>query len=106
MKILELQTNNIASLEGFNRISFTEASLGDCKIFSITGPTGSGKSTLLDAICLALYGKAPRYDRELTLDQRAEEGDGKSELRSNDPRNIMTREQKIASVRFTLKAAI
>ncbi len=94
MKILELQTNNIASLEGFNRISFTEAPLGDCKIFSITGPTGSGKSTLLDAICLALYGKAPRYDRELTLDQRAEEGDGKSELRSNDPRNIMTRGAK------------
>lgn len=94
MKILKLTTFNIASLEGENIIDFTIAPLNDCRIFSIVGPTGSGKSTILDAICLSLYGKAPRYNVTMTNSQKKEEGDGKSVLRSNDPRNIMTRGTK------------
>ncbi len=94
MKILRLSTYNIASLEGKNHIDFTTGPLASCKIFSIVGPTGSGKSTLLDAICLALYGKAPRYNASLSAIQKDEEGDGKSVLRSNDVRNIMTRGSK------------
>jgi|GEM_PF-3570449 len=38
--------------------------LGEAGIFSITGPTGAGKSTILDAITLALFGKAARYEKE------------------------------------------
>ena len=94
MKIIQLSTYNIASLEGKNHIDFTIGPLASCKIFSIVGPTGSGKSTLLDAICLALYGKAPRYNASLSAIQKDEEGDGKSVLRSNDVRNIMTRGSK------------
>ena len=61
MKILKLETMNLASLEGLNVINFEEGVLRDSQIFSIVGPTGSGKSTILDAICLPLYGRAPRY---------------------------------------------
>ena len=43
---------------------------------------------------LALYGKAPRYNASLSAIQKDEEGDGKSVLRSNDVRNIMTRGSK------------
>ena len=66
MKILQLEILNLASLDrqGGEVINFEEGALGDSNIFSIIGPTGSGKSTLLDAICLALYGRAPRYPRK------------------------------------------
>lgn len=66
MKILQLEILNLASLDrqGGEVINFEEGALGDSTIFSIIGPTGSGKSTLLDAICLALYGRAPRYPRK------------------------------------------
>ena len=52
MKILRLETYNLASLEGKNTIDFESGILGESNIFCIVGPTGSGKSTILDAICL------------------------------------------------------
>ena len=61
MKILAIRINNLASLEGITEIDFTTEPLASTGIFAITGPTGAGKSTLLDALCLALYGKTPRY---------------------------------------------
>ncbi len=66
MKILRLEILNLASLDkqGGEIIDFVTGALGDSTIFSIVGPTGSGKSTLLDAICLALYNRAPRYPRK------------------------------------------
>lgn len=61
MKILSIKIKNLASIgEAF--IDFTAEPLASTGIFAITGSTGAGKSTLLDAICLALYGKTPRYD--------------------------------------------
>ena len=61
MKILSVRIKNLASIgEAF--IDFTVEPLASAGVFAITGATGSGKSTLLDAICLALYGKTPRYD--------------------------------------------
>lgn len=65
MRFIRLELLNLASLDrvGGERIDFEEGVLGKSNIFSIVGPTGSGKSTLLDAICLALYGRAPRYPR-------------------------------------------
>jgi DNA repair protein SbcC/Rad50 len=66
MKFLQLEILNLASLDkqGGEVINFEEGALGESTIFSIVGPTGSGKSTLLDAICLALYNRAPRYPME------------------------------------------
>ena len=66
MKFLQLEILNLASLDkqGGEVINFEEGALGESTIFSIVGPTGSGKSTLLDAICLALYNRAPRYPQE------------------------------------------
>ena len=61
MKILAIRINNLASLEGDTVIDFTEEPLKSAGIFAITGHTGAGKSTILDALCLALYGKTPRY---------------------------------------------
>ena len=61
MKINAIRIKNLASLEGVTEIDFTIEPLASAGIFAITGATGAGKSTLLDALCLALYGKTPRY---------------------------------------------
>lgn len=61
MKILAIRIKNLASLEGSTEIDFTTEPLCSAGIFAITGATGAGKSTILDALCLALYGKTPRY---------------------------------------------
>ena len=87
MKIIRLEILNLASLDrqGGEVINFEEGALGDSNIFSIVGPTGSGKSTLLDAICLALYGRAPRYPKKpgerkqgIVIYGQAEDGENNS----------------------------
>ncbi|MCO4780761.1 MAG: hypothetical protein KC646_00450 [Candidatus Cloacimonetes bacterium] len=62
MKILSINFSNLNSLKGDFCIQLDSGSLHDAGIFAICGPTGSGKSTILDAITLALFGKAARYD--------------------------------------------
>ena len=66
MRLLKLEILNLASLDRPDGevINFEEGALKDSTIFSIVGSTGSGKSTILDAICLALYNRAPRYPRQ------------------------------------------
>ena len=66
MKFLRLEILNLASLDRKEGeiIDFENGALGESNIFSIVGPTGSGKSTILDAICLALYNRAPRYPKK------------------------------------------
>lgn len=61
MKIIAIRIKNLASLEGTTEINFAAEPLSSAGIFAITGVTGAGKSTILDALCLALYGKTPRY---------------------------------------------
>ncbi len=63
MRILKIGIKNLASLEGMSELDFTTEPLKSAGLFAITGPTGSGKSTILDALCLALYGKTPRYNQ-------------------------------------------
>jgi exonuclease SbcC len=59
MRFHVLETENLNSLYGTQRVAFDEA-LGESGLFLIHGPMGAGKSTLLDAICLALFGQTPR----------------------------------------------
>ena len=72
MKILKLEICNLASLSEAT-IDFTESPLSSAGIVLISGSTGSGKSTILDAICLALYGDAPRLT-ELHGNRTTEDG--------------------------------
>ncbi len=64
MKILRIKLRNLNSLRGDHVVDFTIEPLASAPIFAITGPTGAGKSTLLDAMTLALYGRAARYEKD------------------------------------------
>lgn len=112
MKFLKLEILNLASLdrpEG-ETIDFVNGALGDSTIFSIVGPTGSGKSTILDAICLALYNRAPRYprkkgDRNQSIEIFGEMEEGESNrLAPTDSRNILTRGKKNGYSKLTFLA--
>jgi exonuclease SbcC len=88
MKILAIRIKNLASLEGNTEIDFTAEPLCSAGIFAITGATGAGKSTILDAICLALYGKTPRYlqAKEIGIEIHDVQG---SKLNQSDVRGIL-----------------
>ena len=112
MKFLQLEILNLASLDkqGGEVINFEEGALGESTIFSIVGPTGSGKSTLLDAICLALYNRAPRYPRKKGDKNQNIEIYGEAEANENnrlaptDSRNILTRGKKEGYSKLTFLA--
>ena len=53
------------------------------------GPTGAGKSTLLDALCLALYDKAPRFATSVESVNLADVGD--NQINQSDVRNLLRR---------------
>ena len=106
MKIDKITLCNLASFEGEQVIDFNAAPLRTSGLFAITGDTGAGKSTLLDAICLALYNNAPRFDdieRISSDDLETNEAENNG-LQTNDTRNIMRRGQLNAysKVEFTL----
>lgn len=88
MRILSIEINNLASLEGYTKIDFTEEPLASAGIFSITGPTGAGKSTLLDALCLALYSKTPRYLQGKEIGIEVEDVRG-NKINQGDVRGIL-----------------
>lgn len=112
MKFLQLEILNLASLDkqGGEVINFEEGALSESTIFSIVGPTGSGKSTLLDAICLALYNRAPRYPRKKgDKNQNIEifgvtDASENNRLAPTDSRNILTRGKKEGYSKLTFLA--
>lgn len=71
MKILRIEICNIASI-GAASLDFTEAPLANAPLILVAGTTGSGKSTILDAVCLALYGNAPRLS-DVSGNRKAED---------------------------------
>lgn len=91
MKLLNLTLCNLASFEGEHVIDFSGEPLAGADLFSIVGETGSGKSTILDAICLALYGLAPRFCGAVNFKfyDRDNESKRDKELSPDDSRNIM-----------------
>lgn len=112
MKFIQLEILNLASLDkqGGEVINFEEGALGESTIFSIVGPTGSGKSTLLDAICLALYDRAPRYPRKKGDRNQNIEIYGSIDAKENnrlaptDNRNILTHGKKEGYSKLTFLA--
>lgn len=101
MRILSISGQNIASLSDRFEIDFTAAPLNGAGLFAITGETGAGKSSILDAMCLALYGDAPRLATGASSDEVPDpSGDA---IRAKDARAILRRGavQGWAEVRFT-----
>lgn len=89
MKILAIRLKNLTSIEGTVEVDFTAEPLRSVGIFAISGPTGAGKSTLLDALCLALYDKAPRFAASVESVNLADVGDNR--INQSDVRNLLRR---------------
>ena len=89
MKVLAIRGHNLASLPTLD-LSLSTGPLAHAGTFAITGPTGAGKSTIFDALCLALFGRTPRYSGSghlygvSTLEEE-------EKIKSGDPRGIMRR---------------
>lgn len=111
MRLLKLEILNLASLDRQEGevINFEEGALKESHIFSIVGSTGSGKSTLLDAICLALYDRAPRYVLKKRGHNRIAiygepEAAENNRLAPTDCRNILTRGKNYGYSKLTFMA--
>ena len=89
MKILAIRLKNLTSIEGTVEVDFMAEPLHSAGIFAISGPTGAGKSTLLDALCLALYDKAPRFATSVESVNLADVGD--NQINQSDVRNLLRR---------------
>ena len=89
MKILAIRLKNLTSIEGTVEVDFMAEPLHSAGIFAISGPTGAGKSTLLDALCLALYDKAPRFATSVENVNLADVGD--NQINQSDVRILLRR---------------
>lgn len=93
MKIEKITLCNLTSIEGEQVIDFTQEPLRSAGLFAITGDTGAGKSTILDAVCLALYDHAPRFDgmEKLSSDSLKRQEDRAQAMQAGDVRAMLRR---------------
>ena len=93
MKIEKITLCNLTSIEGEQTIDFTREPLRSAGLFAITGDTGAGKSTILDAVCLALYDHAPRFDgmEKLSSDSLKRQEDRAQAMQAGDVRAMLRR---------------
>lgn len=94
MKIEKITICNLTSIEGEQVIDFRTEPLRSAGLFAITGDTGAGKSTLLDAVCLALYNEAPRFDDAENVSKQelsAASEDETPKIKARDVRNMLRR---------------
>lgn len=89
MKILAIRLKNLTSIEGAVEVDFTAEPLKSAGIYAISGATGAGKSTLLDALCLALYDRAPRFANSVESINLADVG--VNQINQSDVRNLLRR---------------
>lgn len=89
MKILAIRGKNLASLRGEFEVNFRTEPLRSAGLFAITGSTGSGKTTILDAMCIALYRTAPRF--ESIKDSSAIEVHGDLKILENNAKTILSK---------------
>lgn len=89
MRIIAIRLKNLTSIEGSVELDFSAEPLRSAGIFAISGPTGAGKSTLLDALCLALYDKAPRFAASVESIALADVGE--NQVNQSDVRNMLRR---------------
>ena len=99
MNIEKIIIENLASISGEQTIDFTAEPLRSAGLFAITGDTGAGKSTILDAICLALYNRAPRFDdaERIRKDELETSDDKGQSIQAGDVRGMLRRGQKHGS---------
>lgn len=108
MKIEKITICNLTSIEGKQVIDFTQEPLRSAGLFAITGDTGAGKSTILDAVCLALYNHAPRFENaeRITGDDVKKNPNRAQAISPTDVRGILRRgcREALAAVEFTTTA--
>ncbi|MEO8242759.1 MAG: AAA family ATPase [bacterium] len=102
MRILTICGQNIASLADPFTVDLTAEPLRSAGLFVITGETGAGKSSILDAMCLALYGDAPRLSSGSTLDEVPDAGG--DAIKARDPRAILRRGAAMGWAKVTFTA--
>jgi exonuclease SbcC len=63
VRIRAIRGRGLASLSAPFELDLDAEPMRGAGVFVIGGPTGAGKSTILDAMCLALFDRAPRVAR-------------------------------------------
>ena len=89
MKILAIRLKNLTSIEGAVEVDFCNGAVELGRNICDFRCYGAGKSTLLDALCLALYDKAPRFANSVESINLADVGD--NQINQSDVRNLLRR---------------